>query len=240
MTTEPDYQSAYVEALTAFVRAHGSMRSDEMPALVRFASDLSKRSSGADLYDLLTESEHSIQDLKQIVWATLTDDEQDKFKRLGGERSGPIDAPALTNLSNGSANDAQLSAQNGGAAHPPTEPAPPPKPKEKAPRREPSKMYDYAQLDCARYQRALGRPIGMKDLFELGYALDANTKKGSHTAQLNRWKDQQLLYWRESSDITLTQAGTARRNDLLRYVTDAQRDQIRDAFARTLGITPSF
>ncbi len=107
-------------------------------------------------------------------------------------------------------------------------------------RRQPSKMYDFAMLDAARYHRALGRPVGMKDLFDLGYALDTNTKKGSHTAQLNRWKEQQFLYWREASDISLTQAGEARRNDLLRYVTPAQREQIKDAFRKTLGIVPTF
>lgn len=125
----------------------------------------------------------------------------------------------------------------GGAARLPQVRVPP---KAKAPvrrapgtgsRRTPSKCFDYA-LYRGIFVKRKGRPVSQGDLFELLKALEAETKRESLTAKVNRMKGQELLAWQRADDLSVTDHGLAEMNRLQAHLTEADFERIREAFAQ--------
>ena len=98
---------------------------------------------------------------------------------------------------------------------------------------------DFLLLDGLRRTELFGRVIGLADLYELSNAYEPATKRTSHNAKLNRWKnDEELVQWVDARDISLTPAGVAKRNDLLRFVRETTKARLLDAYKTAWGIEP--
>lgn len=114
----------------------------------------------------------------------------------------------------------------------------------KPPRRPRSPAFDFLLLEALDQRAAFGFPISQEDLFNLARSFEAQTKKPSLVAKLNRWKNTEpdgLVRWQVAEDLSLTKVGRAERDRLYPYVMrDGHEEGLKQAFRNAWKIDVSF
>ncbi|SLN23437.1 hypothetical protein [Pseudooctadecabacter jejudonensis] len=108
------------------------------------------------------------------------------------------------------------------------------------PRRKANPNFDALLMMGIKYSATQGRTISQDQLFQLGQAYDANTKRASIIAKLNRWKNEKdLLKWTKPQMIDLTELGQAETADLEKMAaTTGDLNRLKALITDVLKITP--
>lgn len=108
------------------------------------------------------------------------------------------------------------------------------------PRRKANPNFDALLMMGIKYSVAQGRTISQDQLFHLGQAYDAKTKRASIIAKLNRWKNEKaFLEWSKPQMIHLTEQGQTETADLEKIAaTTGDLNQLNALITDVLKITP--